>query len=264
MAKDKAEKSAIVSAIVNCVRETSPDGAFVKEEDKNGEWWEVDDSFAREKIGCIFRDILHTQYRSSTKAKQARKKTLENSDGSPASNGKEWNQLKTIATTSTKANSLHRQEDAHHTSSWQGGGRFPAAQHANLQNVMAKFPMPFSMPKHPCSYYSKHDPRPAWTTRAVSPESRFSSPLNNSLLAESTSSTNVQAEIVGSQNKDSQSMLKNPLLVSTLSSPTGDGSGKATILSLLEDALGVVDMDDICGDDLPDDLSDIFDDGALW
>ena len=37
-------------------------------------WYEVDAAFAREKIGCMFRDTLHTQYRSSTKAKQARKR----------------------------------------------------------------------------------------------------------------------------------------------------------------------------------------------
>jgi hypothetical protein len=79
-AKNKIEKSTIVSAIVNAVRKETPVGAFVKQ-DKNREWWEVEDSFAREKIGCIFRDILHTQYRSSTKAKFARKKALENTGG---------------------------------------------------------------------------------------------------------------------------------------------------------------------------------------
>jgi hypothetical protein len=38
-------------------------GASVKFED--GLWWHVDDAFAREKIGGLFRDALHIQYRSS-------------------------------------------------------------------------------------------------------------------------------------------------------------------------------------------------------
>lgn len=82
MAKSKSEKSAIVSAIIHYIRQASPyDGIFVKEDEASGgqrEWWEVDESFAREKIGCIFRDVLHTQYKSSTKAKHARKMREEN------------------------------------------------------------------------------------------------------------------------------------------------------------------------------------------
>jgi hypothetical protein len=45
---------------------------FVKYED--GRWWQLDDSFAREKIGGLFRDVLHIKYRSSNKSKVARKK----------------------------------------------------------------------------------------------------------------------------------------------------------------------------------------------
>jgi len=71
-ARTKIEKSSIVSAIIEEVRSLCQLGSFVKLE--NDVWWEVDDAFAREKIGCVFRDILHTHYRSSTKAKQARKK----------------------------------------------------------------------------------------------------------------------------------------------------------------------------------------------
>lgn len=71
-AKNKVEKTSIVSTIIASVKQASPVGAFVKYED--GAWWEVEDAFAREKIGCLFRDCLHTQYRSSTKAKLARKK----------------------------------------------------------------------------------------------------------------------------------------------------------------------------------------------
>jgi hypothetical protein len=75
-AKNKLDKSIIVSSIVGAIKLRG--GNFVKNED--GRWWEVDDAFAREKIGCMLRDDLHTQYRSSAKAKLARRnasKTLE-------------------------------------------------------------------------------------------------------------------------------------------------------------------------------------------
>jgi hypothetical protein len=84
-AKNKMVKSSIVSSIVNAIRKVSPEGSFVKQ-DNNGHWWEVAESFAREKIGCIFRDILHTQYRSSTKAKLARRHARE----SNKSRSKDW------------------------------------------------------------------------------------------------------------------------------------------------------------------------------
>jgi hypothetical protein len=87
-AKTKFEKSNIVSAIIATIRQACPGAGFVKFEE--GEWWEVDDGFAREKIGCLFRDCLHTRYRSSTKAKIARRKakaSRERSIASPAMTG---------------------------------------------------------------------------------------------------------------------------------------------------------------------------------
>jgi hypothetical protein len=72
-ARTKIEKSVIVSDIMTAMRqEAAPEAAFVKCE--NNVWWEVDDSIAREKIGYMLRDRLHAQYRSSNKAKFARKK----------------------------------------------------------------------------------------------------------------------------------------------------------------------------------------------
>jgi hypothetical protein len=64
-------KSGIVTTILHTIRQASPKAAFVKFED--GEWREVDDSVAREKIGTVFRDILHDRYKSSNKAKVARR-----------------------------------------------------------------------------------------------------------------------------------------------------------------------------------------------
>jgi len=71
----KLEKSLIVSSIVDSVRQASPDGGFVKEE--NGRWYEVGDHIAREKVGQCLRDSLHTKYKSSTKAKKSRRKQME-------------------------------------------------------------------------------------------------------------------------------------------------------------------------------------------
>lgn len=71
-AETKIAKTCIVSHIIAQVKSVQPVGAFIKFE--SGCWWEVDDSFAREKIGCQFRDILHGQYRSSTKSKLEAKK----------------------------------------------------------------------------------------------------------------------------------------------------------------------------------------------
>ena len=83
MTQNKAEKSIIVTKIIDDIRTNHSDdenddssGIFVKFLQDKQEFWEVDDAFAREKIGCMFRDMLHTQYKSSTKAKHARKKVL--------------------------------------------------------------------------------------------------------------------------------------------------------------------------------------------
>ena len=76
--KSKLEKSSIVSTIVNMVKQSSPVGAFVKFE--KGLWYEVEDSVAREKIGCMFRDALPSQYRSSTKAKLARRRACKEAE----------------------------------------------------------------------------------------------------------------------------------------------------------------------------------------
>ena len=70
--KSKFEKSIIVSSIVDSVRDRSPTGGFVKE--VKGQWYQVGDHMAREKVGQNIRDLLHGQYKSSTKAKQCRRK----------------------------------------------------------------------------------------------------------------------------------------------------------------------------------------------
>jgi len=71
-AKSKVAKSVIVSTVLDMIYDATPQGAFVKYE--NGRWYELDEDSAREKTGALFRDCLHTQYRSSAKAKHAKRK----------------------------------------------------------------------------------------------------------------------------------------------------------------------------------------------
>jgi hypothetical protein len=64
-ADERTTKSAIVFHIVTMIRQAG--GHFCKYE--KGAWFEVGDRSAREKVSAYFRDVLHTQYRSSSKAK---------------------------------------------------------------------------------------------------------------------------------------------------------------------------------------------------
>jgi hypothetical protein len=66
----KKHKSKLASHIVAMTRESG--GLFCKYE--QGAWFEVGDHFAREKVSSMFRDMLHNQYRSSAKAKTARRR----------------------------------------------------------------------------------------------------------------------------------------------------------------------------------------------
>jgi hypothetical protein len=66
-ADTRLAKSAIVTEIINVIREV--DGHFWRF--KGGAWFEVGYDQARDKVGACLRDLLHTQYRSSSKAKMA-------------------------------------------------------------------------------------------------------------------------------------------------------------------------------------------------
>jgi hypothetical protein len=68
-AATRSAKSAIVSKIITTVRQAG--GHFCKYE--SGAWFEVGDHYARKKVTALLRDLLHTQYRSSAKAKIARR-----------------------------------------------------------------------------------------------------------------------------------------------------------------------------------------------
>ncbi|KAL3907939.1 MAG: hypothetical protein SGILL_008671, partial [Bacillariaceae sp.] len=72
-ADTKAAKSKIVSKIVKLVQSKCPLGAFVKHS-KEGLWYEVPQSVAREKVGYCFRDLLHGKYKSSSASKAAKRR----------------------------------------------------------------------------------------------------------------------------------------------------------------------------------------------
>jgi hypothetical protein len=75
-ANTRSDKSAIVSEIINVIRQA--DGNFWRF--KSGAWFEVGFHCAREKVGASLRDLLHTQYRSSSKAKIAFRRTQKTGD----------------------------------------------------------------------------------------------------------------------------------------------------------------------------------------
>jgi hypothetical protein len=71
-ADNKTVKAALVFDIITMIRQAG--GHFCKYE--KGEWFEVGDRCARAKVSAYFRDMLHTQYRSSAKAKTSRRSIL--------------------------------------------------------------------------------------------------------------------------------------------------------------------------------------------
>ena len=81
-ARTRKDKSEVVSQIVNMIREACPNGgAFIKMSD-DGRWQEWGDFLAREKVGYVLRDLLHTRYRSSSKSKLAMRRLKQHELGS--------------------------------------------------------------------------------------------------------------------------------------------------------------------------------------
>jgi hypothetical protein len=71
-ADSKITKAIIVFDIITMIRQAG--GHFCKYE--KGSWFEVGDRCARGKVSAYFRDMLHTQYRSSARAKTMRRSLL--------------------------------------------------------------------------------------------------------------------------------------------------------------------------------------------
>ena len=75
----RAQKTAVISDVVELVRQNSPGGGFVKYDQNKSKWYEVGDHLAREKVSQAFRDMLHDRYESSNFTKQ-RKRRAARSD----------------------------------------------------------------------------------------------------------------------------------------------------------------------------------------
>lgn len=70
----KKGKTELIKSIANKIRESSPQGGFVKFDDAAGCWYEVGDKLAREKVSQMFRDSLTDNYKSSTTSKTLRRR----------------------------------------------------------------------------------------------------------------------------------------------------------------------------------------------
>lgn len=77
----KEEKTEIVSEILKMVKDACPDERYAFVQYHDGRWWEVETLIAREKIGAVMRDCLHSKYRSSTKSKLERRVSRNNVGG---------------------------------------------------------------------------------------------------------------------------------------------------------------------------------------
>lgn len=75
-AKDstKKSKSELIKGLVAKVRDSSPDGGFVKFDSASRRWYDVGDRLAREKVSQTFRDALNDKYKSSTTSKTLRRR----------------------------------------------------------------------------------------------------------------------------------------------------------------------------------------------
>jgi hypothetical protein len=74
LADKKEDKTEIVTEILKIVKDGCPEERFAFVRYHEGRWWEVETLIAREKIGAVLRDCLHSKYRSSTKSKLERRR----------------------------------------------------------------------------------------------------------------------------------------------------------------------------------------------
>jgi hypothetical protein len=76
-ASRKEEKSMIVTDILEIVRKACPNQRYAFIRYSSGRWWEVENLNAREKVGTVLRDSLHSKYKSSTKSKLERRRKMK-------------------------------------------------------------------------------------------------------------------------------------------------------------------------------------------
>jgi hypothetical protein len=243
-AKSKINKSTIVSAIIATVRQACyPVAAFVKHE-QDGAWWEVDDAFAREKIGCLLRDRLHTQYRSSTKAKLARK-ALENV--SPSASKQNTTPCMALEKLPTLEDSLQAPPDIQHRSEACHSRVTSASNKEIVVTYNSSLPNPLRMDSQHRSddeaCISKRLTTASNKEIADNYDSHVSSPLSRMDRREERVQRSLRADF-------SRGCLPSPLPI----------AAKTAFLdrkSVLKEAYNAAASD--LADDLPDDISAIFD-----
>lgn len=101
-AHTRLEKSAVVSETLASIRMATPNGGFVRQIE--GVYYEIGDIKAREKISQGFRDLLHHQYRSSTKAKSERRRSMDTASTVSTS-------METMSTSSVLPDMIRSQSD---------------------------------------------------------------------------------------------------------------------------------------------------------
>ncbi|CAB9497268.1 Nitrilase family, member 2 [Seminavis robusta] len=72
-AECRVDKTAILMEVIATVRANSPNGGFIKQNPKTGQFFEVGDFLAKEKTAQAFRDALHEYYSSSNPSKKKRR-----------------------------------------------------------------------------------------------------------------------------------------------------------------------------------------------
>lgn len=77
-APNKATKSRIVATIVAMMREACPLGAFVRLR-QDGQWYEVKEAVASEKVGYTMRELLGEMYKSSSRSRVLKRQKSDNS-----------------------------------------------------------------------------------------------------------------------------------------------------------------------------------------
>lgn len=73
MATTKGEKSQLLNAVIDQVRNGKPQGKFIKRDTKTKRWYDIGDALAKEKISQSFRDGLVDLYKSSNGFKKKRR-----------------------------------------------------------------------------------------------------------------------------------------------------------------------------------------------
>jgi hypothetical protein len=98
----------------------------------------MDDSVAREKVGCLLRDRLHSQYRSSSKAKMAKRRALKAVASSSNDANEDDLDLLGDDSTSIKHSRTANAANMDYFSSWAcggGGGIGSSSSHSNNNNI---------------------------------------------------------------------------------------------------------------------------------